>query len=117
MSDWAGVFIFLVVAIVFGAGGVVTAFILQPRQYRPVKVEAYECGLPTQGPTWVQFRTSYFLYALLFVIFDVETIYLYPWAVKFNSLGLFAFVEMLIFIAILIVGLWYAWKEGALEWK
>lgn len=117
MSDWAGVFIFLVVAVIFGAGGIVTSFLIQPRRNTPLKLEVYECGMPTQGPTWVQFRSSYFLYALLFVIFDVETIYLYAWAVKFQSLGLFAFIEMIIFVFILVVGLWYAWKEGALEWK
>ncbi len=117
MSDWAGVFIFLVVGIIFGAGGVATGYLLSPKRVTPVKLEVYECGMPTQGSTWVQFKTNYFLYALLFVIFDVETIYLYAWAVKFQSLGLFAFIEMIIFVFILIVGLWYAWKEGALEWQ
>ncbi len=117
MSDWAGVFIFFVVALIFGAGGIATSFLIQPRRDTPLKMEPYECGMPTQGPTWIQFKTGYFLYALLFVIFDVETIYLYAWAVKFQSLGLFAFIEMLIFVFILIVGLWYAWKEGALEWQ
>lgn len=117
MSDWAGVFIFLAVGVVFGAGSIIINFIIHPRSKSKQKFEAYECGVPTVGPTWVRFRTSYFLYALMFVIFDVETIYLYPWAVKFQFLGPFAFVEMIIFIFILIVGLWYAWKEGALEWK
>ena len=117
MSDWAGVFIFFTVALVFGAGGILTSFLIQPRRANPVKMEEYECGVPTIGPTWVQFRTSYFLYALLFVIFDVETIYLYAWAVRFNNMQIFMFIEMIIFIFILIVGLWYAWKEGALEWK
>ncbi len=117
MSDWAGVVIFLVVAVAFGAGGILISFIIHPRSKANQKFEAYECGVPTIGETWVQFRSAYFLYALMFVIFDVETIYLYPWAVKFQSLGLFAFIEMIIFIFILIVGLWYAWKEGALEWK
>lgn len=116
LSDWGAIAIFLVVGIVFGAGGIITSFIIHPRRTTPQKLEVYECGVDTIGPTWVQFKTSYFLYALLFVIFDVETIYLYPWAVKFTSLGLFAFIEMIIFIFILIVGLWYAWKEGALEW-
>lgn len=117
MSEWAGVFIFLVGGIIVGAGGVVTSFLIHPRRTLDKKYEPYECGVETIGPTWVQFKTSYFLYALLFVIFDVETIYLYPWAVKFQTLGLFAFIEMIIFIFILIVGLWYAWREGALEWK
>ncbi|MFZ5648541.1 MAG: NADH-quinone oxidoreductase subunit A [Bacillota bacterium] len=117
LSDWGAVFIFFAVALVFGAGGIVTSFLIHPRKTTDLKTTVYECGVDTIGPTWVQFRTSYFLYALLFVIFDVETIYLYPWAVKFQSLGLFAFIEMIIFLFILIVGLWYAWKEGALEWK
>ena len=117
MSDWAGVFIFLVVAIGFGAGGVLTSFLIQPRKDTPLKLEPYECGMPTHGSSWMQFKTSYFLYALLFVIFDVETIYLYAWAVNFKSLGFFAFIEMIIFVFILVVGLWYAWKEGALEWQ
>ncbi|KJR99605.1 MAG: NADH-quinone oxidoreductase subunit A [Peptococcaceae bacterium BRH_c4a] len=117
LSDWGAVFIFFAVALAFGAGGIVTSFLIHPRRPTAAKLTTYECGVDTIGPTWVQFKTSYFLYALLFVIFDVETIYLYPWAVKFQSLGLFAFIEMIIFLFILIVGLWYAWKEGALEWK
>ncbi len=117
LSDWGAISIFFAVALVFGAGGIITAFLIAPRRTTAQKVTTYECGVDTIGPTWVQFRTSYFLYALLFVIFDVETIYLYPWAVKFQSLGLFAFIEMIIFLLILIIGLWYAWKEGALEWK
>ena len=117
LSDWGAVFLFFVAAIGMSAGGVITGFVLAPRRTTAQKVTTYECGVDTIGPTWVQFRTSYFMYALLFLIFDVETIYLYPWAMKFQSLGLFAFIEMIIFLFILIVGLWYAWKEGALEWK
>lgn len=116
MNLWAGVAIFLIVGIIFGAGGLATSFLIHPRSKNKLKLETYECGVPTQGPTWVQFKTQYFVYALLFVIFDVETVFLYPWAVKFMSLGLFAFIEMIIFIFILVAGLWYAWKEGALEW-
>jgi NADH-quinone oxidoreductase subunit A len=117
LSDWGAVFIFFAVALVFGAGGIVTSFLIHPRLTTEEKITTYECGVDTIGPTWVQFKTSYFMYALLFVIFDVETVYLYPWAVKFKSLGLFAFIEMIVFLFILIIGLWYAWKEGALEWK
>ena len=80
------------------------------------KLLPYECGVDTKGPTWIRFRVNYFLYALVFLAFDIETIFLFPWAVKFQQLGLFAFVEMIIFIAILLIGLWYAWKEGALKW-
>lgn len=117
MSDWTAVFIFLTVGIIFGAGGVVTSFLIHPRRANVAKGDAYECGLTTIGDTWVQFRTSYFLYALLSLIFAVEIIYLYPWAVAFQELGLRAFIKMIIFITILVAGLWYAWKEGALEWQ
>jgi len=82
-----------------------------------IKESPYECGIPSRGETWVRFRLAYYLYALVFVVFDVETIFLYPWAVALNRLGVFAFVEAVIFILILAVGLGYAWKEGALEWK
>jgi NADH-quinone oxidoreductase subunit A len=83
----------------------------------PVKNATYECGLETVGPTWVQFNFRYYLYALLFVIFDIETVFLYPWAVAFRELAWFTIVEVLIFMAILVVGLAYAWKKKALEWK
>jgi len=117
LSNWGAVFIFALMGLVIGVGGVGISLLLSPRRKNAAKGEIYECGMETIGPTWVQFKTSYFLYALLFVIFDVETVFLYPWAVKFQTLGLFAFIEMIIFIFILVVGLWYAWKEGALEWK
>lgn len=117
LSEWAAVFIFLAAALLFGVGGLTISFLIHPRRNTPQKLTEYECGVDTIGPTWVQFKTSYFLYALLFLIFDVEIIYLYPWAVMFQSLGLFAFIEMIIFLSILTIGLWYAWKEGALEWR
>jgi NADH-quinone oxidoreductase subunit A len=83
----------------------------------PVKNATYECGLETVGPTWVQFNFRYYIYALLFVIFDIETVFIYPWAVAFRELAWFTIVEVLIFMAILVVGLAYAWKKKALEWK
>lgn len=81
------------------------------------RLEPYECGVEPVGPPWVQFRVGYYVYALLFVVFDIETIFLYPWAVSFNKLGIFVLVEMVIFISILAAGLAYAWKEGALRWR
>jgi len=116
LNEWGAILIFLLIGLVFAAGGIASSFLIHPRRPTKIKEEVYECGPPTIGPTWVQFRVQYFLYALIFVIFDVETIYLYPWAVKFQTLGLFAFIEMIIFIFILVVGLWYAWKEGAFTW-
>ncbi|MHB1421153.1 MAG: NADH-quinone oxidoreductase subunit A [Bacillota bacterium] len=116
-SQFSIVGIFLVVAIVFPLAGLFAAWLIRPKMPNPVKLDTYECGLETQGPTWVQFKVNYFVYALVFLLFDIETIFLYPWAVRFQSLGLFAFIEMIIFIGILVIGLWYAWKEGALEWR
>ena len=83
----------------------------------PDRLEPYECGSEPVGPSWVQFRVGYYVYALLFVVFDIETVFLYPWAVAFGQMGVFILVEMVIFIAILAVGLGYAWKEGALRWR
>jgi len=112
------------IVLVFLVGGAATAiaalafnWLIRPK--KPAvggKLDTYECGLQTQGPTWIQFKVSYFLYALIFLLFDVEAVFLYPWAVRFQALGLVAFVEMISFIAILVIGLWYAWKEGALKW-
>ena len=82
-----------------------------------IKNATYECGLQTIGPTWIQFNFRYYLFALIFVIFDVETVFLYPWAVAYRQLDWFTMIEVLIFVAILVVGLAYAWKKRALEWK
>jgi NADH:ubiquinone oxidoreductase subunit 3 (subunit A) len=116
-KDYGTLLIFLLGGIAFGFIVIITNWLVRPKRSNSEKEKTYECGLDTEGPTWVQFKISYFLYALLFVIFDIETIFLYPWAVAFKSVGLFAFFEMCIFIGILAVGLWYAWKKGALEWK
>jgi len=117
LAQFTAVGVFTAVAVFFGAAALAVSWLIRPKKPSKEKLSTYECGLDTQGPTWVQFKVSYFLYALVFLLFDVETIFLYPWAVKFQALGLFAFVEMIIFIGILVIGLWYAWKEGALEWK
>ena len=90
--------------------------LVQPRKPYAKKQETYECGFETKGPSWIRFRTSYFLYALVFLIFEVEVVFLYPWAVQFNALGLFAIIEMIIFFLILIAAFLFAWKEGAFKW-
>lgn len=116
LQQYAGIGVILLFAIAFPLILLGLAMLVMPRRAEKYKYETYECGLATEGETWIQFKTSYFMYALIFLAFDVETVFLYPWAVKFQFLGGFAFVEMVVFIAILVVGLWYAWKEGALEW-
>jgi len=116
LTDYTFIGIFLVIAIAFPIIALALAFFIRPKKPNPVKSSTYECGLETIGETWVQFRVQYYIYALVFVIFDIETIFLYPWAVAYHKLGLFALVEMFIFLAILAGGLIYAWRKGALEW-
>lgn len=89
---------------------------IRPRAPDPIKSDTYECGMETEGNTWVQFNFRYYFFALVFVIFDVEAVFLYPWAVAFRQVKLFGFVEALIFVLILVVGYLYAWRKRALEW-
>jgi NADH:ubiquinone oxidoreductase subunit 3 (subunit A) len=106
----------LAVAIVFAAIPLVIARFVRPSHPNPVKLSTYECGMETIGPTWIQYHVGFYIYALVFVIFDVETVFLYPWALAYGQLGLFALVEMLLFIAILAVGLVYALRKRVLRW-
>ena len=108
--------IFSVVAVIFPLLPILLARFVAPKKPSLIKNATYECGMETKGETWVQFRVQYYLFALLFVIFDIETIFVYPWAVAFNQLGLFAFIEMIVFLGILAGGWAYAWKKGVLEW-
>ena len=89
---------------------------IRPKNPTPVKLEPYECGVQTIGGVWNRFNFQYYLYAILFVIFDVEVVFLYPWATKFIQLELFALIEMGVFVAILLVGWAYAWRKRDLEW-
>ena len=109
--------ILTVVAVVLGVVPLVLARFIAPNKPGRTKTSAYECGVESTGDPWMQFRVQYYLYALLFVIFDVEVVFIYPWAVIWKSLGLVAFIEMTVFLMILAVGLVYAWKKGVLEWE
>ncbi|MHC1585335.1 MAG: NADH-quinone oxidoreductase subunit A [Candidatus Syntropharchaeia archaeon] len=106
----------VIVGILFPLVAFILARILRPVVPDPEKYTTYECGEIPIGDTRVNFGVQFYLYALIFVIFDCEVAFLYPWAVAFGNLGLFAFIEMMIFIGILVVGYLYAWKRGALEW-
>jgi NAD(P)H-quinone oxidoreductase subunit 3 len=90
--------------------------LVHPRGGKELKFLTYESGEIPVGTAWIQYNVRYYLFALIFVVFDVESVFLYPWAVAYNELGLFAFVEAMIFVAILALGLVYAWRKGALEW-
>jgi NADH-quinone oxidoreductase subunit A len=107
---------FVIAAIILLGLPVVGSKLLSPRKPNPIKETVYECGVETQGETWVQFKVQYYIYAIVFVIFDIETVFLYPWAAAYNQLALFALVEMAIFVVILLTGLFYAWRKGMLEW-
>lgn len=96
---------------------VVIAVLIAPRSFNPQKEEPYECGIPTRGKTWMQFRIGYYLYAILFLMFDVETMFLFPWATVLRTLGGVGIVSVLFFLFILALGLAYAWRKGALVWK
>jgi NADH-quinone oxidoreductase subunit A len=96
--------------------GLSAAFLLSPKSINFQKGEPYECGLPTHGTSWIQFRVGYYLYAILFLMFDVEAIFLFPWSTVVRSLGLGGLVSILIFIVILGLGLAYAWRKGVLKW-
>ena len=114
-------FTFLVVVLLTALAfvGVVIALsrAISPRSYNVQKFEAYECGIPTRGKSWMQFRVGYYLFAILFLMFDIETVFLFPWAVVVSEVGAYALVSVGFFLVILILGLAYAWKKGALEWK
>ena len=114
--------IFTVIAIIVPASMLLMSYMasrlgIRPNNPTPVKLETYECGVETIGGRWNQFNFRYYLYAILFVIFDVEVVFLYPWATKFLTLELFALIEMAVFVLILLVGWAYAWRKGDLEWR
>lgn len=116
LANYAFIGIFTIAAITFPLIPLILAALLRPKRPSTIKQSTYECGLEAMGEIWVQFKVQYYLYALAFVVFDIETIFLYPWAVYFGQSGLFALIEMTIFLAILTFGLLYAWRKGALEW-
>jgi NADH-quinone oxidoreductase subunit A len=109
--------VFLGVAIVFPLLPLAIAWLIAPKKPSPLKQSVYECGLESKGDAWVQFKVQYYIYALVFVIFDIETIFLYPWAVAYGGLSLGAFLAMMAFLLLLFEGLVYAWSKGVLDWK
>lgn len=116
-NEWIFIGLFFLLAGVFPAAPIIIAQILRPRKPNKVKLETYECGIETKGDAWVQFKVQYYLYALVFLVFDVEMVFLFPWAVASNGLPLFALLQILIFVGLLGLGLVYDWRKGALEWQ
>ncbi len=116
MSDFAAVAVFLLLGTGFVLFNFLLARLIRPSAPNPIKQSTYECGEAPFGTAWIQFNVRFYIYCLIFVIFDVEMVFLFPWAIAYRSLGLFAFVEMIIFVGILLFGLLYAWRKGILKW-
>ena len=107
----------LLTAVTLVAGAYVVAKLIGPRSYAKVKGEPYECGIPTRGSSWLPMHVGFFLFAILFLMFDVETVFLYPWAVVVKDFGAMALLSIGFFLLVLVLGLAYAWRKGALEWN
>ncbi|MFI5251073.1 MAG: NADH-quinone oxidoreductase subunit A [Bacteroidota bacterium] len=116
LTDFGRVFVFFLIGGLFTVAGLATAWLIRPSRAYPNKLTSYECGEEPVGSPWIKMNIRFYVVALIFLIFDVETVFLFPWALVFKNLGMFAFVEMLIFIAILLVGYAYVWVKGDLDW-
>ena len=116
INNYVFIGLLLLVAITFAVLPLIVVWIIAPRKRSLAKSDTYECGVRTYGETWVRFRIQYYIYALMFVVFDIETVFLYPWAVSYRFLGTYALIEMVVFLVILAVGLVYAWAKGVLRW-
>ena len=115
-SGYLPIFIFAAIALLFPVVTIIAAKLIRPSAPSITKLEAYECGIKAASDSRGRYTVRFYIVAILFVVFDVETIFLFPWAVQFKLLGLFGLLEMLIFLGILIVGYIWIWKKGALEW-
>jgi NADH-quinone oxidoreductase subunit A len=115
-SGYLPIFIFLAIAILFPTVTIIAARLIRPSAPSTTKLEAYECGIKAASDSRGRYTVRFYIIAILFVIFDVETIFLFPWAIRYKSLGWFGVAEMVVFLAILVVGYIWAYKKGALEW-
>lgn len=111
------IILFIILGLVLVGGAIGFSYLVTPHNPVGAKEETVECGIETQGASWIQFRVGYYLFAILFLIFDVETVFIVPWAVVMKDVGMVAFIEISIFFFILGLGLVYAWKKGALKWE
>jgi NADH-quinone oxidoreductase subunit A len=116
LTEFGRVLIFLLLGVIFVAGGLITSWLIRAHRPYPSKLTTYECGETPLGDTRVRFNIRFYVVALIFLIFDVEVVFLFPWATVFRELGWFAFIEMMIFLAILFVGYAYVWRKGDLDW-
>ena len=116
LSSWLYIGVFMLVSLFLPAAAITIAALLSPKKPNVMKNATYECGMETVGEARVQFKVQYYVFGLIFLVFDIETIFLFPFAVAFNQVTIFAVLEAILFILILLGGLAYAWRKGALEW-
>jgi NADH-quinone oxidoreductase subunit A len=116
LTEFGKVLLFFIFGAIFVAAGLIAAWILRPHRPYPEKVATYECGEEPIGSAWVRLNVRFYVVALVFLIFDVEVVFLFPWALVFRNLGMFGFLEMVVFLAILFVGFAYVWVKGDLDW-
>jgi NADH:ubiquinone oxidoreductase subunit 3 (subunit A) len=116
LATYSAVLTFTVVIVGFLVVNLVLWWVIRPKRHSEEKLTTYECGENPQGSAWIQFNIRFYVFALIFIVFDVEAVFLLPWAVVFRQLGMLAFLEGLVFIAILVVALAYVWRKGDLEW-
>ncbi len=116
LTDFGRILAFFIVGAVFTAGGLITSWLLRPKRPDAQKLSTYECGEEPVGDPRIKFNIRFYVVALIFLVFEVEIVFLFPWALVFKQFGMFAFLEMLVFLGILIVGYAYVWAKGDLEW-
>jgi NADH-quinone oxidoreductase subunit A len=116
LTEFGKVFIFLLLGVIFVVLGLFGAWIFRPRRSYPEKNATYECGEEPVGSSWIRLNVRFYVTALVFLIFDVEVVFLFPWALVYRQLGLFGFLEMVVFLVILFVGYAYVWLKGDLDW-
>ncbi|UCD84046.1 MAG: NADH-quinone oxidoreductase subunit A [Deltaproteobacteria bacterium] len=117
LNEYLPILILFIINIAFAVGIIIFSHFLGPRKSSAEKLSPYESGVPPVGDTRIRFSVKFYLIAMLFIVFDIEVVFMYPWAVIFKKLGLFGFVEMFVFIGILLIGYVYVWKKGALKWE
>ena len=116
INPYIPIFLITLMAAALAASILIIALVIRPNNPDPEKNSPYECGMPPLMEAHERFSIRFYLLGILFLLFDVEALFLFPWAVRYDALGLFGFIEMMLFIAILLVGYFYAWRKGALEW-
>jgi len=116
LTEFGKILLFFIIGVAFVGAGIVAAMVVRPSNPNRHKLTTYECGEEPIGSPWIKFNLRFYTIALIFLIFEVEVVFLFPWALIFKSLGWFAFIEMIVFVVILLVGLAYVWAKGDLEW-